>query len=70
MSNKICFVISPIGEADSDTRKRSDDVYDLIIEPALEKFDLEPIRADKITATGVISDEILNLIQTADWNIV
>lgn len=33
---KSCFVISPIGEAESDVRKRSDQVLRHIIRPAAE----------------------------------
>ncbi len=35
---KICFVIAPIGDAESKTRKRSDQVLKHVIAPAVEKF--------------------------------
>jgi hypothetical protein len=57
-----CFVICPIGEPKTDIRKRSDKVYKFIIEPIikeLEGYNLEVIRADKISSPGVITDQII-----------
>jgi len=34
MTTKQCFVIAPIGEPDSETRKRSDQVLKHVIRPA------------------------------------
>ncbi|MFW9876741.1 MAG: hypothetical protein ACFFG0_26910 [Candidatus Thorarchaeota archaeon] len=65
-----CFVISPIGEEGSKIRQHADDVYDFIIKPALEPFDIEPVRSDKIHETGKISGQIYNAIQTYDLCIV
>lgn len=68
--NKTCFVISPIGEKDSDVRKRSDAVYDLIIEPALEKFDFDVTRADKNLSISSITSEVVQLVQDSDLCII
>lgn len=65
-----CFVISPIGEEGSKIRQHADDVYEFIIKPALEPFNIEPIRSDKIHETGKISTQIYNNIQTNDLCIV
>ena len=65
-----CFVISPIGEEGSKIRQHADDVYEFIIKPALEPFDIEPIRSDMIHETGKISSQIYNNIQTNDLCIV
>lgn len=57
-----CFVICPIGEPKTEIRIRSDKVYKFIIEPVIEKlegYDLEVIRADKISSPGVITDQII-----------
>lgn len=59
---KICFVISPIGEEDSDTRKRSDQVLKHIITAAVEQLGYEIIRADKISEPGIITHQILQHI--------
>jgi hypothetical protein len=62
---KICFVISPIGEDDSDTRKRSDQVLKHIITGAVEQLGYEVIRADKISEPGIITHQILQHIVDA-----
>lgn len=60
--NSICFVISPIGEKDSTTRKRSDDILDCLIVPALRDTGLTAIRADKISSPGMITTQIIRHI--------
>lgn len=62
---KICFVISPIGEDDSETRKRSDQVLKHIITGAVEQLGYEVIRADKISEPGIITHQILQYIVDA-----
>lgn len=62
---KICFVISPIGEEDSETRKRSDQVLKHIIINAVEGLGYEVIRADKISEPGIITHQILQYIVDA-----
>ena len=65
-----CFVISPIGESGSDTRKAADDFFDLIVQPAVEKFGFEVVRADKIAKPGSITEDILRLVQESALCIV
>ena len=55
---KICFIISPIGEKDSKTRKLADQKYDLIFEPVLKECGYKPIRADKENSPNSISRTI------------
>jgi hypothetical protein len=62
---KICFVISPIGEDDSETRKRSDQVLKHIITGAVEQRGYEVVRADKISEPGIITHQILQHIVDA-----
>lgn len=68
--NKKCFVISAIGDKGSDIRKNADDLYDLIIEPALEKFGFDIIRADKISNVTSITSDIVELLQKSDLCVV
>lgn len=56
---KICFVISPIGEAESDTRKRSDQVLKHIISPAATDCGYKPMRADHISEPGLITSQVI-----------
>ena len=64
------FIISPIGEEGSKIRQHADDVFDFIIEPALESFNIELIRSDKIPETGKISNQIYNSIRTSELCVV
>jgi tetratricopeptide (TPR) repeat protein len=68
--NKTCFVISPIGEKGSDIRSRADLLYDLIIEPALEKYGFSVTRADKNVAVSSITSEIVQLVQDSGLCII
>lgn len=56
---KACFVISPIGESDSDTRRRSDQVLRHIIRPAVETCGYDAIRADEIDRPGLITSQVI-----------
>ncbi len=67
---KTCFVISPVGQDGSDIRKNADDLFDLIIQPALEIFDFKVIRADKLQTVSAINDDIINYVQNAELCIV
>lgn len=62
---KICFVISPIGKPNSETRKRSDSVLKNIIRPVLKK-EYEIIRSDKISKVGNITSQIIDYLTKAD----
>jgi len=61
-NKKICFVIAPIGEADSDIRKRSDQVFKHIIAPAVESLGFDPIRADQISEPGIITSQVIQYV--------
>lgn len=58
-SEKICFVIAPIGESGSDIRKRSDQVLKHIIRPAVESCGYKAVRADEIAEPGIITNQII-----------
>lgn len=67
---KNCFVISPIGNEDSEIRKNADDLYDLIISPALEVFDFNVVRGDMVANAGSITDDIIKRIQNSELCII
>lgn len=56
---KECFVIAPIGETDSDTRKRSDQVLRHIIRPAAKECGYKAVRADEIDKPGIITSQVI-----------
>lgn len=56
------FVISPIGDEGSATRKRADEVFEYIIRPAVESFGLSAMRADKDPTPGQVTSRLLRSI--------
>lgn len=59
---KHCFVIAPIGESDSDTRKRSDQVLKHIIRPAVEACGYAAERSDEIDKPGIITSQVIQRV--------
>lgn len=57
--DKKCFVIAPIGDPESDTRKRSDQVLKHVIKPAVSECGYEAIRADEIDKPGIITSQVI-----------
>ena len=57
--DEICFYITPIGEDGSEERKHSDLFLGSLVEPALEPFKLQVVRADKIEKPGMITKQII-----------
>lgn len=62
MVDRICFVIAPIGEAESETRKRSDQVLKHVMLPAALKCEYKVIRADQISEPGMITSQVIQHI--------
>ncbi len=60
-----CFYITPIGDEGSEHRKHSDLFLGSIVEPALEQFGLQVIRADAIDKPGVITRQIIDYLLRA-----
>ena len=61
----LCFVIAPIGEPESDVRKKSDQVLKYLIKRSLgSKYLVE--RADQIGRPGIITFQIVQRIFDAD----
>lgn len=65
MTTRTCFVIAPIGKADSEIRCRSDQVLELVITPAVRMRGYEAVRADRISSPGVITDQVIQLVMDA-----
>jgi hypothetical protein len=63
MSEKNCFVIAPIGDPGSPTRKRSDQVLKYIIKPSVMECGYsEPLRADNMDNPGIITSQVIQRI--------
>ena len=59
---KSCFVISPIGEPDSDTRKRSDQILRHVVKPAVAECGYTAVRADEIDKPGIITSQVIQRV--------
>ena len=59
---KSCFVISPIGEDGSATRKRADQILRYVIKPAVEECGYTANRADEIDELGMITSQIIQRV--------
>jgi len=57
--DKLCFVISPIGDPDSETRKRSDQVLKHVVRPAATTCGYKAVRADEIDKPGMITSQVI-----------
>lgn len=57
---KVAFVISPIGEPNSPTRRRADQILNHVIEPVVSELGYKSVRADKISKPGVITSQIIS----------
>lgn len=58
-------MIIPIGAPESSERSHSDLIIGSFVEPALEEFNLNVIRADKIDQPGVITKQIIDYLMRA-----
>jgi len=56
----------PFGAEDSEVRKNSDDLFELVIEPAFEKYGYDVIRADRVAGASAVTGNIVEFIQDAD----
>jgi nucleoside 2-deoxyribosyltransferase len=61
-----CFVVSPIGGSESDTRVNADKLYKHIIKPICEECCFEAVRVDQINDSNSITETILEQLETAD----
>lgn len=61
----VCFVISPIGQPDSQERKHADLILAAFIVPALEELGLTAVRADGISKPGLITGQVMDHVSRA-----
>lgn len=70
MSQRTCFFITPIGDADSKERLQSDKLIENALKYCCEPFDLELIRADHLRGTSDINSDVIELLHSAEICIV
>ena len=56
----ICFVISPIGKEGTDIRARADTILKHVITPVVVPLGYEPLRSDKISESGMITNQVIS----------
>ena len=65
--NKLCFVVGPIGEPDSEVRIHANWLLDEIIQPVMKEFEgFEVKRADQIAEPGLIDSQVITALLDAD----
>ena len=65
MSEKICFIVTAIGESGTPTRERADNVYRYLIAPVCEELGYRPVRVDHVNAVDNINETVINYLKTA-----
>jgi hypothetical protein len=66
-ASKICFVVGPIGDADSETRIHADWFLEEIVEPVMREFqNFSVVRSDKISQPGMIDAQVIQHLLEAD----
>jgi len=63
--SKICFYVTPIGNADSQDRRHSDLFLGSIVEPAMDELGLSVVRADQIGKPGMITGQVIEYVTKA-----
>lgn len=58
--SKVCFIVSPIGDEDSEERRHADLVLGSLIEPAPDELGLVAVRPDKISKPGLITSQVID----------
>lgn len=60
--NKNCFIITPIGNDTGPERRFADGITNAVLRPVLEEYNLVPVVAHEISATGSINDQVIQHI--------
>lgn len=63
---KTCFIVCPISDEKSDIRKRSDQLFNHILEPVCNELGFEVIRIDKLPHNNSITAEIIKYLKEVD----
>ncbi|WP_052671117.1 hypothetical protein [Draconibacterium sediminis] len=58
-SRKKCFIISPLGEDNSETRRKADGLINAVLRPVLEKLDFCAIAPHDIDTPGSITKQVI-----------
>ncbi|MFH1118710.1 MAG: hypothetical protein V1775_02725 [Bacteroidota bacterium] len=64
--SKICFIITPLGPVNSETRKKAEGLIRTIIKPSLEEFHFGVISPHEISERGSITNQIISHLLNDD----
>lgn len=67
---KKCFIVCPIGNDGSDTRKRSDTLLNYVLKPICTECGFEAVRVDELNTGNSITQNIIELLDCSDLVIV
>ena len=65
MYEMMCFVVTPIGEDDSEQRRHANMILKNVIEPVVGELGLKAMRADQIDRAGLITKQIFQCLAHA-----
>ncbi|OVE81187.1 hypothetical protein BVY04_03890 [bacterium M21] len=65
-TKKECFIVTPIANKDSNTRRAADGVIEACIQPVLEKLGFIATAAHHVSATGSITKDVITRLLEAD----
>lgn len=63
---KICFVISPLGKDNSETRRAADGLISSVIKPVLNELEFDVIAPHEIDSPGSITTQVIKYLLNAD----
>lgn len=61
-NQKKCFIITPLGEEKSETRRKADGVIDAVICPVLESLNIDVVKPHGISTPGSIPQQVIQNI--------
>lgn len=65
-NKKICFVISPLGKDNSETRRAAEGLINSVIKPTLIEMDFDVIAPHEIDNPGSITTQVIKYLLNAD----
>lgn len=66
IENRICFVITPIGDDSSPIRRNADGLIDSVLIPICSKLNINVEVAHRISKTGSITSQVIESVLNAD----
>jgi len=65
-NKKTCFIISPLGNDDSNTRRAADGLINSVIRPLLSELDFNVVAPHEIDSPGSITSQVIRQLLNAD----